>query len=352
MKRRPPAMPMSRNLRHFNEAEDLRSRLRSVLAGRGRPTPRPAAARVWAFTGMLVALAVVVYVEGVRGLPAVPSPITIPWPVLAAAFVAAETKVILVHFRRETHSFSLSEIPAVLGLFFVTPDDYLLAVVAGSAVALLVTTRQSVVKIAFNLANFAFISTVALVVFQGLGSFDGRPGTADWIAAFAAMLVACVLGAMTIATAISLSGGAPQFQKLPEMLKFGGMVALANTSLALLAISVIWIDPVAVWLLAVPLATLFLAYRAYISEREKHDRLELLYQSSRIMQHSPELDSALIALLDHARAMFRAEIAEIVIYPEDEGRDALRTRSVQDGAPSAARHQVRRRTSQRFARRW
>jgi diguanylate cyclase (GGDEF)-like protein len=328
-------MPMSRNLRHFNEAEDLRSRLRSVLAGRGRPTPRPAAARVWAFTGMLVALAVVVYVEGVRGLPAVPSPITIPWPVLAAAFVAAETKVILVHFRRETHSFSLSEIPAVLGLFFVTPDDYLLAVVAGSAVALLVTTRQSVVKIAFNLANFAFISTVALVVFQGLGSFDGRPGTADWIAAFAAMLVACVLGAMTIATAISLSGGAPQFQKLPEMLKFGGMVALANTSLALLAISVIWIDPVAVWLLAVPLATLFLAYRAYISEREKHDRLELLYQSSRIMQHSPELDSALIALLDHARAMFRAEIAEIVIYPEDEGRDALRTRSVQDGAPSA-----------------
>jgi len=234
-------MPMSRNLRHFNEAEDLRSRLRNVLAARGRPTPRPAAARVWAFTGMLVALAVVVYVEGVRGLPAVPSPITIPWPVLAAAFVAAETKVILVHFRRETHSFSLSEIPAVLGLFFVTPDDYLLAVVAGSAVALLVATRQSVVKIAFNLANFAFISTVALVVFQGLGSFDGRPGTADWIAAFAAMLVACVLGAMTIATAISLSGGAPQFQKLPEMLKFGGMVALANTSLALLAISVIWI---------------------------------------------------------------------------------------------------------------
>ena len=84
-----------------------------------------------------------------------------------------------------------------------------------------------------------------------------------------------------------------------------------------------------------PLATLFLAYRAYISEREKHDRLELLYQSSRIMQHSPELDSALVALLDHARAMFRAEIAEVIIYARGEGGDALRTTSIQDSAPAA-----------------
>jgi diguanylate cyclase (GGDEF)-like protein len=296
---------------------------------------RPSATRVWLFTAILAGLAVLVYLDGVASLRPLATPITLPWPVLAAAFAAAETKVILVHFRRETHSFSLSEIPAVLGLFFVTPNEYLLAVLGGSAVALLVTARQSVVKVAFNLANFAFVSTVTLVVFRGLGSFAGRPGAADWIAAFAAMLIACLLGAMTIATAISLSGGAPQFQKLPEMLKFGGMVALANTSLALLAISVIWIDPLAVWLLIVPLATLFLAYRAYISEREKHDRLELLYQSSRIMQHSPELDSALIALLDHARAMFRAEIAEVVIYARGDGGEALRTISVQDSPPKA-----------------
>ena len=58
---------------------------------------------------------------------------------------------------------------------------------------------------------------------------------------------------------------------------------------------------------------MFLAYGAYVSEREKHERLELLYQSSRILQHSPELDSALVALLDHARDMFRAEVAEVLL---------------------------------------
>ncbi len=315
--------------------EPLPSRWRRFLVAIDSRQVRPSAARVWLFTAALACVAVIIYVDGVRTLRPVASPFTVPWPLLAAAFLAVETKVILVHFRRETHSFSLSEIPAVLGLFFVTPDEYLLAVLVGSAVALLVTARQSVVKVAFNLANFAFISTVTLMVFHSLGSFAGRPGAADWIAAFGAMLVACLLGALTIATAISLSGGAPQFQKLPEMLKFGGMVALANTSLALLAISVMWIDPLAVWLLIVPLATLFLAYRAYISEREKHDRLELLYQSSRIMQHSPELDSALIALLDHARAMFRAEIAEVTLYARGEGGESLRTTSIQDEVPTA-----------------
>ncbi|HKG56931.1 MAG TPA: EAL domain-containing protein, partial [Candidatus Limnocylindrales bacterium] len=151
-------------------------------------------------------------------------------------------------------------------------------------------------------------------------------------AAFAATLTTSVVAAVAIATAISLSGGAPQFQKLPEMLQFGGLVALANTSLALLAVSILWIHTQAIWLLVVPVATLFVAYRAYVSEREKHERLELLYESSRILQNSPALDSALLALLQHAREMFRAEVAEIVLYPRrDPEGDALRTRTTRDG---------------------
>jgi diguanylate cyclase (GGDEF)-like protein len=131
-----------------------------------------------------------------------------------------------------------------------------------------------------------------------------------------------------------MSGGAPQFEKLPEMIQFGGLVAIANTSLALLAVSVLWLDPLLLALLVVPLLTVFLAYRAYVSEREKHERLELLYQSSRILQHSPELDSALSALLEHGREMFRAERAEILLWPQDEGvEEGLLTVCEQDQEP-------------------
>ena len=97
--------------------------------------------------------------------------------------------------------------------------------------------------------------------------------------------------AFSIATRHHVSGGAPQFEKLPEMLQFGILVAFANTSLALLAVVIMQLDPLLLSLLAIPLGIVFVAYRSYLSEREKHERLELLYQSSRILQHSPELDS-------------------------------------------------------------
>jgi diguanylate cyclase (GGDEF)-like protein len=293
---------------------------------------RSEARRVWLFTGLLAALAAGGYWTIIRHLQPLEAPIHPPWPLLAAGFFAAEAKVIVVHFRRESHSFSLSEIPAVAGLFFFSPDEYMASVLVGSAAAMLLTSRVSAVKLAFNTANFAVIAVVDLAVFHALATPSGAPGPTDWLAAFAATLSASVVCVFAIATAISLSGGAPQFQKLPEMVRFGAMVALANTSLALLAVTVMWIEPSAVWLLVVPLVTMFLAYGAYVSEREKHERLELLYQSSRILQHSPELDSALVALLDHARDMFRAEVAEVVLQAHG-AVGALRTTS-HHGAPA------------------
>src|SRR4029079_15361916 len=67
---------------------------------------RSPATRVWLFTALVASLALCGYLLDVRYLAPVESPVHIPWPVLAFACLLAETKVILVHFRRETHSFS------------------------------------------------------------------------------------------------------------------------------------------------------------------------------------------------------------------------------------------------------
>jgi diguanylate cyclase (GGDEF)-like protein len=281
--------------------------------------------RIWALTAFLTTVATIVYMGGLRHQ--VTSEGWLPWPLLAVAFALAELKVVEVHFRRETHAFSLSEFPAVIGFFFLTPTDYLLAVFIGSGAALLLQPRQRLIKTAFNLANFMFVAAIALLVVRSLADMDGIADPWDWIAAFAATLTATVLGAVTIALVITMSGGAPQFEKLPEMVRFGSMVAFANTSLALLAVAIIQQQPILLWLLILPLVIVFVAYQSYLSEREKHERLELLYQSSRILQHSPELDSSLVALLDHARAMFRSELAEVVLYPRDQEAEALRTSS-------------------------
>ena len=153
------------------------------------------------------------------------------------------------------------------------------------------------------------------------------PGPREWLAAFIAAGITSALEATLVATAISLSGGAPQLRLLPQMLSFSEMVAMANSSLATLAVMVIWFDPRSIILLAVPTAVVFVAYRAYIREREKHERLELLYESSRLLHYAPELDSAIGALLEHARRMFRAERAELMLFPEPSLDAALRSSS-------------------------
>jgi diguanylate cyclase (GGDEF)-like protein len=302
--------------------------VRSVIRSRALPV----AARIWIFTASLATAAFVIYLTQLHERPTPPVTLAVPWPVIAAAFAAAELKVVQVHFRRETHSFSLSEFPAVIGFFFLSPTDYLIAVLVGSTVAFVIG-RPRLIKLVFNLVNFMLVAVVELTILYALADMGGAPHVRDWVAAFAATLAAAILSALTIATVITLSGGAPQFEKLPEMIQFGSMVAFANTSLALLAVSILWVDPLLLWLLALPLIIVFLAYQAYVSEREKHERLELLYQSSRILQHSPELDSTLVALLGHARTMFRAELAEVILYPRGTDVAALRTTSRHEGEP-------------------
>ena len=288
---------------------------------------------MWIYSAVLAAVGGVLAFVALRSVDPLPVPYAIPWWVIAAGFAAADIKVIVVHFRRESHAFSLSEVPAVIGLFFLSPGDYLLALMAGATVAMLVTSRQAPVKLAFNLANYLLLATVTITVFRAVEVSRGVPGLQDYLAAFCATLVATVIGALSIASVITLSGGAPQFKKLPDMLQFGALVAVANTSIALLAVTLLWFSPSALWLLAIPVVTLFLAYRAWVSEREKHERLELVYQASRILQHSPQLDVALQALLDHARTMFRAELAEVVLEADGATHRALRTSSLHD-APS------------------
>ncbi len=285
------------------------------------------AVRVRAFTVIIAAVAAILYLTFVREMAPPPMPFLIPWPLAAAAFFLGETNVVDIHFVRERHSFSLSEVPGVAFLFLLPPTEYVAACVLGTGLALLVDRNQSGVRRAFNLAQFGLAAVFALMIFHAIATPAVPPGPREWLAAFLAAGMTSALEATLVATAISLSGGAPQFRLLPQMLSFSEMVAMANSSLATLAVMVLWVDKRSIVLLAVPTAVVFLAYRAYIGEREKHERLELLYESSRLLHYAPELDSAIGALLEHARRMFRAERAELMLFPEPLLDAALRSSS-------------------------
>ena len=282
-------------------------------------------ARVWALTVVLGVVSVILAsVEAQAGQPFTP-PVAIPWWLLAGIFFLTEAKVVHLHIGRSAHSFSMSEIPLVYGLFFFRPAEFIVARLIGSALALVISRRQRSVKLGFNLAQFLLCSVVAVGVVQVLVGASTAFGPLEWPTAFLASSAENMVGVFAVTAAISLAEGAPQHARVPRMLLMGAVVSLTNTSLALLVITVLFVEPAAALLFAVPIIAVFVAYRAYVSERQQHEGLEMLYESTRILQRSPQIDRALVALLDHARKMFRAEIAEVSLLPQVEGQEVLRT---------------------------
>ena len=113
------------------------------------------AQRVWLLNLGIGSLATSLFVLFVMPMQARRSHRAMPWLALAALFYAAEILVVHFQFRREIHTFSLSEIPFVLGLLFATPVEFVLANVIGAALALVIHRRQAPIKLAFNVAQFA-----------------------------------------------------------------------------------------------------------------------------------------------------------------------------------------------------
>ena len=75
---------------------------------------------------------------------------TLRWFVLLPLFALAEVVVIHLPTQRNAHGHTLREIPAVLGLTFLVPQQYVTAYVVGSVLALVLAARMRGVKLAFN----------------------------------------------------------------------------------------------------------------------------------------------------------------------------------------------------------
>jgi diguanylate cyclase (GGDEF)-like protein len=305
-----------------NEVDDPAS-----AADQGRAASRRRGHRVQFLTLVLVATAVFLLVEVVAHLHPIPAPRQIPWWVLIPLFCAAEVFVVHIQFRRDAHSFSLSELPLVVGFFFAPPLVVVLSMVAGTALALSIHRRQSPLKLAFNLANFTVANSVVGVLFMHLVNHHDPLSALSFLGVLVAILAGGVLQSLVILMAISFSEGRVDAAGIASTFGFAQAATVVNTCLALIGARIVWENPAEIWLLAIPTVGVFVAYRFYVAEREKRDQVDFLYQSSKDLQRTAAVDDAVAALLSKSCEVFRAERAEITFLPTRE-RDAVVRTSV------------------------
>jgi diguanylate cyclase (GGDEF)-like protein len=311
------------------------------------PTVPDRTRHILGLAAVLATLAAGLTIFSIRQLHMLVAPTHVPWWVLAAGFAGAEILVIHLDVRKVTHSFSIIELPLVIGLLFASPLGLVAAWLVGSGLALGVYVRQPPVKLAYNMASFALEATTAVVLFRLLlGSATGV-GPSVWLPAFAAALLANLIGVSCITAVIAITGGELQWLSLLRLVGITVVAApVANTSLALCAAALLWSQPASLWLLTTVVAVLVVAYRGYAALSARYSNLQLLYQFTQAVERPTGERAALQSLLASTRLLLRAEFAELMLVDEDrlgfevhsmqQSEDTLETRLYGSADPAIA----------------
>jgi len=284
---------------------------------------RNARAGTLALTGAMLVAVAALLLGPIRDLPPPAGAMRMPWPVLAVLFAAAVRFSVHIQFRREVHSVNLVELPLVLGLHLVGPLGLVAAQLTGSLAALVVGSRQTGRKLAFNLALSLLEACLASVVFATVLGAKAPDGSIGLAATFTAVLATDLVSAALVLAAIRLNDGQVAARDVVQTLITGAVAAVTTGSLALVAVVVVRHDRQVAWLLLVVAGILFLAYRAYASLREQHERLRRLHRFARMVVRSEGSVAATATMLAQARDLLRAELAELIVFTA--GRPRVRT---------------------------
>lgn len=287
--------------------------------------------RVWALNGLLCTAAIVLYVTVVRQLPLAPSHLMLPWVVLAALFCMVEGWRMHIHFQPNAHSLSLSELPLVLGMFFVSPGALVSARLVGSVVALGLIRRWMPIKVVFNVALHAIEAEVAMTLLSLLVPGRNPLVAVGWPAIVGIILVTAVIGFSLTALVISIAEGGLTREQLVRGYVLSAIAAVLNACLAIEAAAALTRNVSEMGLLALPILGVAGAYVLYTSECQKRQRIQHLYECSDLLQRSSAADTALPELLAQIAQVFRAEMAEVVMLPVATGTTRAATTTLRHG---------------------
>jgi len=281
-------------------------------------------ARVLGLVAGIATVVFILYSTLLAGLDPPASTFHVPWWSFVLVFFVAEAFPIQVHIRSEAHTISLGELGLVLALFLVSPSDLLLAQLLGVGLALGFVRKHHPLTLAFNVALFSLGSTVAILTFHAFLLFGNAYGPAGWIGAVLGASASAAVGLLLVSAFTWLGSTRSTGSEWRTLAAVAAGGCFACASLAIAAIQLAEADPRSLWVMFIPIAATALALKGFTTQRRRQGHLEFLSRSMRAMQ-GVEFRSSVRELLDAARTMLSADVAEIVVFPHSADEGALRS---------------------------
>jgi len=233
------------------------------------------------------------------------------WWLMVPAFAVGEFFAAHLRVGRSAFTVSFGHIPLVIGLCLLDPVGFLLASLLGSAFTLLVHRGQRGLKLLFNVGLWSFEAAMAVTLYSLLVGGADPASPRSILAAYGTIIVSDQLTALAVTAVISVNEREFDMSSVREALTWGLLVAVCNTSIGLLFVILMELQPVAVPLLLVVLGALLLSYRAYEQLHDSHEQLERHHGFAQSLAKEQDTDSVIAEVLDRTRELLCAEAAEL-----------------------------------------
>ncbi len=234
----------------------------------------------------------------------------VQWAIVAlvgALYVACELFEVEIELRRESHSFSFTSVPLVIGLLFLPIPLLIVARVVASWVVLGLVRHQDPLKLTLNLLSHALEIAAAGLVVAAVGVPESL-GPQAWVAAALAVITADLVGGAVITAAISLYQGEWE----PSLLRgiwVPMVVAVVDISVALLIAGGLKNDAVEAWLALPILAFVVGVTRAYGRVVARYNAMQRLDGFARDLGAAVAVGEVEISLLPRIADVLRADTA-------------------------------------------
>ena len=243
---------------------------------------------------------------------------------LAVLFFLTELWPLVTTDRRSAPAVGLSAAPLMLGLFFAPSWAIIAAYLAGALGAAALRRELSSPHIALWVAQSSLCMGLAALTFRAMvPTHTGTELDLGWDAYTAAYAAGAVMALSGILTATLLRERELRFDW--QAAATSALHVGASASYGMLAVALLWSASRAVFIAVVLGVVLLAGYRTLLGERRQRRVAEFLQGTEAALHRPRELETAIVGLINRAREMFDAQIAQLTIYPAEAGECAYRT---------------------------
>ena len=271
---------------------------------------RPVAV-VWGLTAVLAGAAAALWALELRQLPLLPTPVRLPWLLLAVGFGAGHFAGIRLESRGQSHNIDLSDIVLLPAIVFAGPGPALLAAAAGTLGRSL-WIRRPAIKALFNTALHALAVGTAAACFRVVLGHGAVLGSRGWLAAAAAVLVAELVTLLGIEAVIAVSTGQLALERWRQL----GTTVVPKVGivggLGLAAVYMLWLGWSGGVLFAALAAVAGAGYAAYGRLRSRHLQLDQLHHFERALAGLTDTAEVVATVMGEAAALFHADLVQLV----------------------------------------